>query len=668
MAKQELVLNIVPINFLKNEVEVHIATWTEGEKFRRGNFTEDASFGDLIKMEIMPFDGSRSITLSRENHFKATKDVIKKIIYAKMQEHGLLVSFDFVGDIVCFEKQTTSRSQGTSLYKRIGLRIIPPKEQFASQRKGWSLLLKYDGETEVYTTKQTSLNLDTTILNYVVCGNEVKRYKWLSETEKQSGDFYPVLNRHIAVSKGLIPNYRREANKYLKHFSETSQFYEKYLSEKVFSFFSILKGGFQLVGESNVTYPESDLNLLRFGEEKTHFNPYSGLKEHGPNKVSNVQNLKFIFVFHAEDRDYANKLYSYLTKGFKGFPGLQQFVGIPLHLDKDKSITFTDAENPVLEIKNKLAEITFDESSHYFAFYISRVKKDDSNQTKRDFYYQIKKLLLEKNIGSQAIYRENITNNNFNYYLPNISIALLAKLGGVPWRLSRPIKHDLVVGVGAFRRDGETFLGTAAAFKNDGTFCNFDAQKVEGTTNLVTFIKDALNTASSMEVDLKRLVVHFYKEMNEEEEKAIIKALATQGVNLPYVVLSITTDSDYIPYDLSFNGKMPVSGTCVKLRNGHYVLCNNTRYSNSVGVKIDDFPLPINIKISKTNGDRISEEDERLLIDQVYQFSRMYWRSIKQKGIPVTVLYSQKFAEFSSHAEGLEQLNNDTVKRSLWFL
>lgn len=668
MAKQELVLNIVPINFLQSEIEVHIAPWVEGERFRRVSFTEDASFGELIKMDVVPFDGSRAVIISKENHFKAIKDVIKKTIYSKMKERGFLVSFDFVGDIVCFEKQATSRTQGTSLYKRIVLRVLPPKEQFASQRKGWSLLLKYDGETEIYTTTQASLKLDASSLNYVVIGNEVKRYKWLSDTDKQSGNFHPVLNRQIATSKGLTPNYRREANKYLKHFNETSQFYEKYLSEKVFSFFSILKGGFQLVGESNISSPESDLNLLRFGEEKTHFNPYSGLKEHGPNKLSETQNLKFIFVFHSEDRDYANKLYSYLTKGFKGFPGLQQFVGIPLKLDKDKSVTFTDPENPVAEIKNKLGALAFDEASHYFAFYISRIRKDEVNQTKHDFYYQIKKLLLEKNIGSQAIYRDNITNNNFNYYLPNISIAILAKLGGVPWRLSRPIRHDLVVGIGAFRTAENIYLGTAAAFKNDGTFCNFDAQKVEGTSKLASFIKDALNAASSSEVDLKRLVVHFYKEMSEEEEKEIVRALATQGINLPYVVLSITTDSDYIPYDLSFNGTMPVSGTCIKLRNGHYVLCNNTRYSNSVGAKIDDFPLPISIKISKTNDDRISEEDERLLIDQVYQFSRMYWRSIKQKGVPVTVLYSKKFAEFSSHAEGLERLNNDTVKRSLWFL
>lgn len=668
MASQELVLNIVPINFLQNEIEVHVANWVNGEKFRRVNFTDDESFGDLIKMDIVPFEGSSSVLVSKEKHLKAIREVIKKTIYSKLKADGFLVSYDFLGDIVCLEKQSSTRNQGMYLYKKTILRIIPPREQFASQRKGWSILLKYEGEAEVYASKQLSLKLSENLLNLVVCDGEVKKYRWLSNDQKLAGDFYPVLNRQISLSKGISANYRRETNKYLKHFTESSNFYEKYLSEKVFGFFSILKGGFQLVGESNVTYPESDLNLLRFGEEKTHFNPYSGLKEHGPNKFTDIQNIKFIFVFHADDREYANKLYSYLTKGFKGFPGLQQFVGIPLNLDKEKSITFTNAENPVDEIRRKLNEINFQDGNHYFSFYISRVKKDELDQGKRDFYYQIKKSLLEKNIGSQAIFRDNITNPYFNYYLPNISIALLAKLGGVPWRLSRPIKHDLVVGVGAFRTVGETYLGTAAAFKNDGTFCNFDAQKVEGTTSLVTFIKDALNSASSMEHDLKRLVIHFYKDMSEKEEKAIIEALATQGINLPYVVLSITTDSDYIPYDLSFNGKMPVSGTCVKLRNGHYVLCNNTRYSNSVGVKIDDFPLPINIKISKTNDDRISEEDERLLIDQVYQFSRMYWRSIKQKGVPVTVLYSQKFAEFSSHTEGLEQLNNDTVKRSLWFL
>jgi hypothetical protein len=41
-------------------------------------------------------------------------------------------------------------------------------------------------------------------------------------------------------------------------------------------------------------------------------------------------------------------------------------------------------------------------------------------------------------------------------------------------------------------------------------------------------------------------------------------------------------------------------------------------------------------------------EDEQLindLIDQVYQFSRMYWKSVTQQNLPVTVKYPEMVAE-----------------------
>ena len=39
------------------------------------------------------------------------------------------------------------------------------------------------------------------------------------------------------------------------------------------------------------------------------------------------------------------------------------------------------------------------------------------------------------------------------------------------------------------------------------------------------------------------------------------------------------------------------------------------------------------------------------LIDQVYQFSRIYWKSVRQQGLPVTIKYPEMIAEIMPHVE-----------------
>jgi len=56
----------------------------------------------------------------------------------------------------------------------------------------------------------------------------------------------------------------------------------------------------------------------------------------------------------------------------------------------------------------------------------------------------------------------------------------------------------------------------------------------------------------------------------------------------------------------------------------------------------------------------------RELIDQVYQFSRMYWKSVSQQNLPVTIKYPEIVAEMFPHFEGNEI--PDFGKDRLWFL
>ena len=54
------------------------------------------------------------------------------------------------------------------------------------------------------------------------------------------------------------------------------------------------------------------------------------------------------------------------------------------------------------------------------------------------------------------------------------------------------------------------------------------------------------------------------------------------------------------------------------------------------------------------------------LIEQVYQFSRMYWKSVRQQNLPVTIKYPEMVAQIAPHFNA-----NDIPeygKTNLWFL
>lgn len=70
--------------------------------------------------------------------------------------------------------------------------------------------------------------------------------------------------------------------------------------------------------------------------------------------------------------------------------------------------------------------------------------------SRRMVYYKLKELLLKKGVSSQVIDPEKvITYDKYHFSLPNIAIAILAKLNGTPWRLDTKLKNELIVGVGA---------------------------------------------------------------------------------------------------------------------------------------------------------------------------------------------------------------------------
>jgi len=167
-----------------------------------------------------------------------------------------------------------------------------------------------------------------------------------------------------------------------------------------------------------------------------------------------------------------------------------------------------------------------------------------------------------------------------------------------------------------------------------------------------------------------------------KEATQILEMLASLNLDIPVYVVSInkTESEDLVLFDSQStysdrNGThqslMPMSGTWANLgrvREGYrYLLCNNTRYGDDRFRVTDGFPFPVKLTICcfGGNGTDIDTATVELLIGQVYQFSRIYWRSVRQQGLPVTIKYPEMIAEIMPH------FDNPTVypeKGCLWFL
>jgi len=72
-----------------------------------------------------------------------------------------------------------------------------------------------------------------------------------------------------------------------------------------------------------------------------------------------------------------------------------------------------------------------------------------------------------------------MTNEQYYYSLPNIAIAILAKLKGIPWKLDTKFKNELIVGIGAFRNSEVDiqYIGSAFSFANNGKFNQSNASR-----------------------------------------------------------------------------------------------------------------------------------------------------------------------------------------------
>ena len=655
------------------------------------------------------------INFSTEN-FALVKRYFNREIKHYFTTRDILVEPTFIKDNQVWLRNTTEKPPANcAIYDRFTVKVN--FNQFTNTPE---LVLSYDRKAKVYSNSVNAFlaaneGATAQLFNRVVhveyfqkgdrkiTKRSVTKYDFLKEKEDVDyNNVYPIIGHKLAAYLGFNDeeeepaNQLQSKNRYTKYHNKINGFYNKFINNTDFrKLIQISNNGFDKARPLQIGKTSAKSNQLVFGKTSDGKNaidvkPQRGVNNGPFSQPRRKNNIQMFFIVPEGYKKLTNDLSTYLIKNYKNlFKGLIHYTAVPITLaPKTFNIPFTDYANPLAEIEKALENNNWVEGVKYLAIYLTPIGKHAIDKEQRKIYYKVKEKLLNLDITSQCIETDKMlkvieedkkvdeygrSKSNFAYTLQNMAIAINAKLGGIPWRINVPDHKELVVGVGAFRHEDTKiqYLGSAFSFDNTGAFNSFDYFHHDQTAELAGSIEEAVIRYANVNDKPGRLIIHFYKEMSEEEIRPIENALHNLGLDIPVFVVTInkTESEDFVIFDTGWKELMPYSGRYINLGNKTYLLCNNTRYDDDSHRPTDGFPFPVKLKIDCPSDNKLQIDTKTIeeLIDQVYQFSRIYWKSVKQQNLPVTIKYPEMVAQIAPHFNGGNippNIGND----NLWFL
>lgn len=677
----------------------------------------DITNGDTIYTSFTrELDGFTPLEIDfATDNFALVKRHYNREIKHYFTSRDILVEPTFIKDNQVWLRNTNEKPpKNCGLYDKFTIKV-----NYNHFSNAPELVLSYDRKAKVYKKSVSTFlaeNEEATadLFNKVVhveyfekeerrfTRRRVTKYRFLQETENVDyKNVYPIVGAKLGAYLGHDDDeeepenpYNRK-NRYTKYLGKISGFYNQFINNKDFRrVVPISEDGFDYARPLQIgkTTPQSKQLVFGKGANGKHVVdviPQRGVNN-GPFSQPRYNNIQLFFIAPQNHTPLANNLSVYFLKGYKQlFKGLLQYTDVPVtKAPKEFNISLNEEEDFLQQIEEKIENTKWVPGVKYLAVYLSPIGKHARDKEQRKIYYKVKEKLLNHNIRSQFVETDKMlkileddekpnkyghTKKNFAYTLQNMAIAINAKLGGIPWRINVPEQKELVVGVGAFRNDDTNtqYIGSAFSFDNTGAFNSFEYFHHDQTAELAGSIEDAIIRYASVNNSPSRLIIHFYKEMSEEEIKPVENVLQNLGLDIPVFVVTInkTESEDFVVFDTTWPDLMPYSGRYINLGNKTYLLCNNTRYENDDFKSMDGYPFPVKLKIEcpsdKTR--QIDTQTIKELIDQVYQFSRIYWKSVKQQNLPVTIKYPEMVAQIAPHFSSGNippNIGND----NLWFL
>jgi len=623
-----------------------------------------------------PQEGFKSISI---NLSTTTLDYAKlhfrnKLKYYFKKKAEKIVEIGFIDNIIIWE---WCHDQPTDapfvLFDKFSLRVVIESEK----QRTPCLLISYEGKSKILKDEiNTSLiKVPSGSVKKVKYKNSIMSYKHYTELDEVESEMCNPIAHPLMYDAYNIPHDSNlPSNKYLKYKTKIDQFYKDVIyQEEVINFFGLSDKGFIQVPMKSMGLLDAEISRLYYEDDASSTDmPKRKFKNLKP-AVRVKGRVIVFFVYHSEDKESMELWKSYIKNGYTYYySGLNGYSSMNGEVVDIFDMIFENKENPLPELQLHYDRLTWAEpGTKCLPLYVTPFSREETYRQQVRVMPLVKEFFAERGMAIQSAEPANIHKSDFHWSLTTMSATIVAKLGGIPWCLKESVKTQLVIGVGAFMSDdGATYLGASVCFDNSGFFKTHDWFEKTEIKDMAGYISIMVSQYTTTYGIPDRLVIHFYKKLKKDDIIIIEKQLQSLELSkpIPIYIVSInkTEETDFVAFDMSKPKLlMPETGTYVELFNNQYLLYNNARVGD-VHNASDHYHFPIKLHIQGNKQAELDLDTTKELIEQVFQYSKLNYRTLAQQNLPVTLLAVELLADYVPYFN--HKRIPDAVKHLPWFL
>jgi hypothetical protein len=312
-------------------------------------------------------------------------------------------------------------------------------------------------------------------------------------------------------------------------------------------------------------------------------------------------------------------------------------------------------------------------------------------------YLHSKAMLLMAGVAAQHVRLSNITASlrSLPYILQNISIALYAKMKGVPWTVDHDltIADELVIGIGTAElsdsrlEERQRFVGITTVFRGDGnyllgqlsreaTYADYPQVLRDSTRDIIDEIK---RRNGWQDGDTVRIVLHAARPPRNADFALLMRDAvhaAGSGQHIEFAFVTVSHEHPFALIAPSEPGRKTARGPKGVCAPDRGLIVQTGRYSRLITttgpslVKRAGLPLPRPLQVHLHRHSTFT--DLHYLAEQVLKFTGLSWRSTHPAADPVTIYYSEliagQLARLRAVPDWSPALLDTRLRTSKWFL
>jgi len=674
--KSDFVINLLPFDHPQKSISAGLSDQKQNGFFKihyqdlpryaHSIFPKCGKKQPFLFIQFGEITTDAKIVVDLEAYPVVTRKYYRYLLKQYFSEQGAFVATNYVNDLVIWE--STGHHEKMYQFARTSLKVV------IAEKVGPAIRVAFNGYSYIYDHHLMELDNQhpaaITLIKKVVFKRRFYTPDKLPQTALSNRhEVYPVMNRKLANALGMSTPIKLDLNKHRTHLEHIEQFVKKNLDNEDFKKVIPIENKWLNLQLSETGKLDCTNQHLIFANDHTCDNVQNGLLDYGPYRPITFQQIRVFFIYHQTDKSIRDSVEGFLnSKNVKS--RLNSYTKIPTLFDASLDMMFTRKETPLDEVGPAIDQMSLYPNIGYLGIYLSPFDKYATEESEHRIYYGIKEALIQRGIASQTIdeHKMKQAGSSFRFWIPNMAMAIIAKLGGIPWILDRPATHSLLIGFGLYqtRKYDRRYIGSSVCFSNDGRFDEFDFFPEEESFMVAASLEKAIMKYLKRHTDMDRVVIHYYKEMSEEDFRPILEMMARLKPGVPVVVVRVNgrgAEFSLVRNTVVAHG-LPPNGSYFHLGGHRYLLYINGFEGNKTPFQM---PMPVSLGISCSNPDLLEDEAcVRGLLAQVFAFSSIHWRSIRQPAIPVTIQYPKLLAENAVWFN--RQVIPEGVRDLPWFL